>query len=193
MTMRLIDVLCSAHRAMILNTGLWPHGFRPDDCPACGNDHSFQILPGIGWGPEIAIHEAGHAFAYLWGDVEVIEVTLRPTNDLAAATYFRSFHLASLPELIGLWAGMEAARELLRRLGHLDDASAVDITMGGRTDSSIITGATSDLDLITEARDIARRLVGRNWEKISRVATALVRSETLSAADLDLVLWPSRH
>jgi hypothetical protein len=191
MTCRLIDVLCTAHRAMILNTGLWPHGFRPDECPACGDSRTVRILPGVGEGTELPIHEAGHTVAYLWGGVEVTEVTLKPSATLSAATSFRSFDLSSLPELTGLWAGMEAARELLRRLDRLDDAGAVDIAVGGRTDASLITGATSDLDMIAEAREVARRVVRRQWDRVSLVASALLRAETLSAADLDQVIWPS--
>jgi hypothetical protein len=186
---RLIDTLCWPHRSVFLAARMWPAVSMCTDCSYDTADLVF--LPGVDERKELAIHEAGHAFA-LMRDLNVQYVTLANNDRFAAHTSFEVGERASLPVLTGMWAGHAAARTWLSRLGKLDPAAEIDLAQGARSDAAFICSATSDVDLINEARERADWVIARHFARIERVAEALLADGgCLTGQQVDEAAWDS--
>jgi hypothetical protein len=190
---RLIDTLCGAHQALILGARMWPAGTALTDCRDCTDlllaAGVVEYSHGVDEREELAIHEAGHAFTYLRDDLPVQYVTLARNDRFAAHTSFEIFHPGSLDTLTGMWAGYTATRTWLSRLGQLDAAAEVDLANSARSDAAFICSATSDPDLIGEAKERAEWVIGRHFARIERVAEALLAAGRMTGEQIDEVAW----
>jgi hypothetical protein len=181
-TSRLIDLLCDRHRQLVLDARTW----ATSDCFHCAKADSSEvaIFPGVDSREEMAVHEAGHAYAYLRVGIQVECVDLGGNERFAAYTNAFGHDQSGLAGLTGLWAGPAATRVWLDRLGLLDDAASVDIAMSSRTDTRVVIEKARDHGLIAEACDLADRLMDRHFAAIERVADALLVRGRLSGEEI---------
>lgn len=167
---RLIDMMGTPEREMVLSTGTWPAGYRPEMTEEPEN------LPGVRGRTEYAIHEAGHAVAYLSGGHLVRRVEIGNSERFAASTEVHPHDQGTLTGLTGLFAGLAASRHWLGLQGLLDPAAEVDLASAARTDTRVAAQAAGDdRALLAEARDRAERLVRDRWDDIERLAADLDR------------------
>ena len=185
MTLRLIDLLCDRHRQAVLDTCMWPADFKLADCPQCSDDNGeADIFPGVDARHEMAVHEAGHAYAYLRFGIQLECVDLGGNDRFAAYTNAYGHDQSGLAGLTGLWAGPVAVRAWLDRLGLLDDAAQVDVAMSARTDTRVIVEVAREQRLVIEARELAEQLAGRHLPSIERIADALLVHGRLSGDEI---------
>lgn len=123
MTLRLIDLMCDRHRTLILDTRMWPFGRDEHGCMLCDTGEHHDVFPGIDVATEMAIHEAGHAIAYLHDGIHVTEASGTGNGRFAAYTNTEGHDQGTLPGLTGLWAGPAAVRVWLNGQGMLDAAA----------------------------------------------------------------------
>jgi hypothetical protein len=186
-TPRLIDFVCGQHQRQILDTRLWAaETFDCRDCRTAGC--RVLLLPHLDTRRCIAVHEAGHAVAYLTLGQRVTRVELTP-DDRGAVDF-----LADGPQPAAAWAGMAAIGHLLHLTGPVTSADLIDVAgTGGVGDSSdaeqLYAMAAKGVD-ITVARAAADALVVARWAAISRVADALLKQGRLTGDEIAGLLLP---
>lgn len=183
MTVRLIDLMCTLHRDYTLRTRMWPFGTDMTNCARCDLREAADVFPGVDVLKEAAVHEAGHAIAYLTDGLHVEEVNLAGNERFAAYTNVEEHPRGSLVGLTGLWAGPAAVRAWLERAHLLDDATEIDIAMSSRTDTALIASA-AETGLVDEALERADRLAGSRMWAINRVAESLTVHHRLTGAQI---------
>ncbi|HEX5543661.1 MAG TPA: hypothetical protein VFX60_19260 [Micromonospora sp.] len=180
---RLIDVVCDYHRDRVLDTRLWPR--RANTCPNCSYYNTkIRLLPHHDMMHSIAVHETGHAVAYLALGIPVDAVVLRP--DGTGHVEFR--HIDTQP--IGVWAGAAALRHMLLRLGSPSTADLLDViatgAVGAASDSEQLHTLASDGVDITAPRETADLLVAEHWSAIEQAVSRLLSCGRLTGDEIKL-------
>jgi hypothetical protein len=187
---RLIDLMCDRHRTLILDTRIWPPNYQAgnhnpgnnscDDCGAVGGrmpTGRATILPGVNQREQAAVHEAGHAVAYLLHGFRVQYAALEPGDAAGSDAYI---NVEDVPgrrgmktRLIGLWAGQSASLRLMQHMAMVDDANTVDIVATSALDGHDILAARRSARTVLAARRRADTLIDRHWPTVRRIADAL--------------------
>jgi hypothetical protein len=187
MMFRLADIMCARHKALILDTRLWPQNYTAgnhnpgnnscENCADVGRQAPTGIptvLPHLEPVEHMAFHESGHAVVYLHLGVTVDYAALEASPDGAEGSQAHVSVDASGCSLVGLWAGTAAARRWLLTRGVSDDADLIDVINGGHLDAREIHESGFGRRDVNAARDHADGLVNQNWSAIERVAAALL-------------------
>lgn len=180
---RLIDLMCARHRDQVLETMLWAGDTA--DCYSCTNRSAVALLPHLDQQRCIAVHEAGHAVAYLIVGERVIGAYLHP--DGRGGVNF----VARQPQPAAVWAGPSALRHMLALSGPVSDTDLVDVAatggVGANSDAVQLRAMAGQGIDITAARDAADTLVADHWDAIDRVAGALLDRGRLAGAEVAAV------
>jgi hypothetical protein len=193
-TVRAADYICPRHGAVIVERRLWPDDY--DTCPDClalagRAPRDIVLLPQLTPAQLLALHEAGHAIAYIHLGVGIHSASLQRSPHVRETVGGHVRLARGTDDLhpIGLWAGTAAVRRML--LQHAEAptfADLVDIGCNGRNDSAMLrrTGL-ADAELLA-ARDEADALIAGSWDAVTRVARALLATGYLSGEQLRSVL-----
>ncbi len=178
---RLIDLVCSQHQQLILDSRLWPA--LADTCLSCSHYNTqIRLLPGRDIMRCIAVHEIGHAVAYLTLGCPVDTVELRP--DGTGSVAFRYIQ----PQPIGVWAGTAALRRMLLNEGMPSLPDLFDViatgSVGANSDAEQLHAIAGDGIDIAAARNAADRLVLDQWFVIERAAEQLLIQGQLTGAEI---------
>lgn len=188
MMTRLIDLMCDQHRDQVLSSRMWPVGWRLADCRDCTDDQGeADIFPAVSAVMEMAVHEAGHAVAYLLNDIPVLCIDLGGNDRFAAYTNTVGHDQSAPGALSALWAGPAAVRAWLDRQGLLDAAAEVDVAQSSRSDTATVVEAAANASERLAARDRADRLVLEHLDAILRVAERLVWMGRLTGAEVGAI------
>ncbi len=134
----------------------------------------------------IAFHEAAHGVAAILAGVAVKHVTIRPTGTSGGHMKPTLAVGACEPEalLLAWLCGGAAERKLTGKAAVLD---ATDLEEA-RLLAAILTEADPDAQVTIDRRErynvLADARVELNWEWIGRVATALMRKQTLGGGEI---------
>jgi hypothetical protein len=181
MMTRLIDAVCKPHQQAILESRLWPR--QTDTCPDCTHYNTrIRLLPHLDIQRCIAIHETGHAVAYVVLGCRVDAVTLRP--DGTGSVEFRY----TRPQPAGVWAGTAALRHMLLVESASSHADLFDViatgSVGATSDAEHLHAMADDGIDIAAARRRADELVAGHWTAIEQVAKALLASGHVTGAEI---------
>lgn len=191
MSLRLIDLMCERHRALILDARTWPADNPPGGicalrfpCPDCGSGEP-DLLPGLSLRRETVVHEAGHAVAYLaqGATVRHAQVALHDPHgyvEFAMPMEWKQGHR----HVTAVLAGQAASRHWLDGMGMLDDAALVEVVYSSQADTASLGEAGIQADSIATALVAADALVTEHWPAIERVADALLARGRLDGAEI---------
>lgn len=198
---RLIDLMCDHHRNLIITGRLWPVGYSPgnhrpgnNSCNDCGIIGAAQPsgpirarTPGVRQAEDSAIHEAGHAIAYLAHGAVVDYAALEPGDENGSLAHISvgigdAYHTAV--HRIGLWAGQAASLRWLDARGLLDDAARIDVVWNAGLDSRDLWDCGVTPGVHDPARDDADQLIAEHWSAIERVAEKLLAHGQLTGDEI---------
>ncbi len=143
-----------------------------------------------------AYHEAGHAATHLHFGHDVLQVTIEDDSEAAGHVYtyglmmYEPRHRKTLvrEHIIVCYAGGEAQRRITPSVEpwHVEDdeAQAFDLLRECPPRGVSYVGDDAYCARLEQLRSEARRLVGRLWPEIERIAAALLERGTLSGAEL---------
>lgn len=198
---RLIDLMCHRHQHLLITGRFWPADYIPGnhqpgnnschDCGIIGATRPYGPIhadtPGVNPTEEAAIHEAGHAVAYLTHNIHVDYASLAPGDAEGSRAHLSVLlgdSLNTTAHRIGLWAGQSATLLWLDRQGLLDDAARIDVAWNAGLDSRDLWDCGVEAGVHDPARDDADRLVADRWDAIERVADMLLARGRLSGDEI---------
>jgi hypothetical protein len=198
--------MCDRHRDLIVETRIWPPGYRAGNsrpgvnpcCPECGDVGRHQpagraaVLPWADDHEHMAYHEAGHVIAFQALGAEIdhasIEYTADHDSDGHVSATLEPEDQCADGHLLVLLAGQAAARRWLIEECRLDDAALVDVVNGSAEDlADALDGGWTPAE-ITAAMAVADAFIDQNWDSVELVADLLLTRGRLAGPELGALL-----